>query len=82
MATHLNIVTLIQKGLESELRNAVHEKIMDSLVEEFRSKAEPVVAEFTAKITVAGVNAMRDVMSIRDELNIYINGVDMEKLSK
>jgi hypothetical protein len=82
MATNLDIITLLQRGLEPELRKAVHEKIMNSLLEEFRTKVEPMVAEYTGKIVVTGIERIRDITSIRDELNIYINGVDMERLNK
>lgn len=72
-----NIVELLKSGLRADLIQIVHKQLVDELVAEFRDKADKLVAEYTSKVTMKGVETLRDVYGLRDELRVYINGVDI-----
>lgn len=70
-----NMVDLLKSGLRSDLIQIVHKQLVEELVADFRVKADQLVAEYTSKVTMKGVESLRDVYGLRDELRVYINGV-------
>lgn len=76
VANTYNMVELLKSGLRADLVQIIHKELVDELVADFRDKADKLVAEYTSKVTMKGVETLRDVYGLRDELRVYINGVD------
>lgn len=77
VANTYNMVELLKSALRADLVQIVHKELVDELVADFRDKADKLVAEYTSKVTMEGVETLRDVYGLRDELRVYINGVDV-----
>lgn len=67
------------ESLKRELAPIVADQIEKEMVEEFRAKIKPIIQEKIQTISFEHIEHMRDVMKMRDELHLYINGMEIKK---
>jgi predicted small metal-binding protein len=71
-----NMVTMLGDSLEARLKETVLGEVMDSLIKDFKSKAEPLVKEEVEKISLKHVKSFTDMTAIRDELIVHLKWED------
>lgn len=71
-----NIVPMLGASLEAHLKGAILDEVMESLIKDFKSKAEPLVKEQVEKVSLKHVESFRDMARIRDELIVHLKWED------
>ena len=71
-----NAVHLIADSLKATLHDVLVRELTQRLVDEFKESATPVIKEHVERVVLSSVTGARDVLKMRDEIQIYleING--------
>lgn len=74
----LNAIELLCRQLELELNEAVARELERRLVKQFRDNTRSEIRDVTAKL-VYNVCAYRDWRLLRDEIRVFVEGLDAEE---
>ena len=84
MDTHnkLNMVRIIENGLEQQVKEAITEKFVKEELEKFEKQVRKRIKPVIESITLEGVSNVLDLMHLRDEIRIYIKVNDNDPVEK
>ena len=71
--TSLNIIELLEAGLEREVKKAVTEELVKKEMAEFEAKLRNQIKPLVNEISFKGIETMKDMMRLRDELHVYLH---------
>lgn len=69
----VSLVDLTKRGLEAHLQDVVLEQIIQEQLTYFENTLRANLARHVRAITVSGVNQMKDVLQLRDELLVKVD---------
>ncbi len=75
----LNMVELLRKGLADEVKKTVTEKIIANELKGFEVKIRPHVKSLVDGVSFKGIQHLKDLMHLRDELHVFIHWDDEDK---
>lgn len=75
----MNLVRIIEEGLKNHLHEKVTEQLVNKMVMEFKEKVEPIIKTEVEKVTLHSINNMKDLLNMRDELKVYMEWVGEKK---
>ncbi|WP_338807242.1 hypothetical protein V8U11_10955 [Pseudomonas chlororaphis] len=67
-----NALQALHEILLRDIHAGIEEKLLESLVEDFKSKVRPIVQEAAKKVTLESVAAFADVTNMREDLGVYL----------
>ena len=73
-----NFAVIVEKALEHNLRQAVYQRAMDMLLEDFKAKAEPLARQIAESITLESVNKMTEYAKMHEELQVVFRWSDQQ----
>lgn len=73
---NLNAVTLLREGLEHQLAKTIGDDVLASMLEEMRAKLEPEIRKAAGRVVLSGLENMKDLMQMREELYVYLRWQD------
>jgi hypothetical protein len=74
----MNIVEMARAELERHVRQKIEDDIVAKYLTLVEDEIRRTVHERTKHITLAGIESMRDLTQMRDELHVYIHMDDNE----
>ena len=77
-----SLFKIIEDGIKAQVIPALRESIIETLMSEHRERIEKLVDERLVDVCVLNVECLKDALMYRDELHLYINGVDVNKTIK
>ena len=78
----LNMVELLRAGLEEEVKKAVTEEIVKIEMAEFEERLREKVRPLVNEISFRGIESMKDMLRLREELHVYLHWNDDEPVTK
>ena len=80
--TSLNMVELLKAGLEREVKKAVIEEIVKKEMVEFEAKLREQIKPLVNEISFKGIESVKDMMHLREELHVYLHWDEAEPVAK
>ncbi len=74
----LNVLKVLEYRLKNKMKEAIYEKPLNDLMDEFKKEIEPKVRGAVECITMEGVHNFKNLMKMRDEIHVYIKFNDDE----
>ena len=71
MLNSYDIVKMTEEVLLTTLKENVIDNIVDRMVNEFKEKAYEEVKAEVEKLVISGVETIRDLAELRDEVKVY-----------
>jgi len=79
MAQALNIVELLKAGLESQVKAVLTEEIVKAEMQAAEKRLREQIKPLVEGITFRGVENLKDMMRMREELHVYLHWDDKQK---
>jgi len=79
---NLNMVELLKTGLEREVKKAVTEEIVKKEMVDFEAKLREQIKPLVNKVSFNGIESMKDMMRLREELHVYLHWDEAEPVTK
>lgn len=73
MAISLNSIDLIKDSLTVYLKEHLTEDLIKMQLKEYEKQLRPIIEKQVNKVTLDGINKMRDFLEFRDELRVYLS---------
>lgn len=75
-----NILLMLNRELESAVKEVAIDDIVKHQLKEFEEKLRPIVKAEVEKISFRAIDKLPDMMSFRDELRLYVQWSDDDKM--
>ena len=80
-----NMILMLNRGLGDAIKTVVEDDIVKQQLKEFEAKLRPIVKEEVEKLTFESIDKaygdLEGMMTLRNELRVYISWSDDEKAS-
>lgn len=80
--TSLNMMELLEAGLEREVKKAVTEELVKKEMAEFEEKLREQIKPLVNEISFKGIESMKDMMRLREELHVYLHWDEADPVTK
>ncbi len=67
-----NIAKVLEDALLKDLKKELIRRLTDKIIEEIKQDIKPVIEAEVEKVTLQGVDKLKDMMNIREEINVYL----------
>ena len=72
----LNMVNIVRDRLGAEIKSEVTEALVRDELKEYEIKLRELIKPKVEKLVVTGVESMKDMMRLREELHVFIRWND------
>ena len=79
MANTLNMVKLIEKGIEEKIKHGLREALIKKHVDQLKLELNEVLDPLIESLTLDGVEAIRDYLELVNDYHIYLSINNGEK---
>jgi len=68
-----NIIQIVEESLVKELKPEITKRITDRIIDEIRKDIKPIIESEVDKLVIEGVDKMKNLMTMRDEIKVYMS---------
>lgn len=77
-----NFLEIIKRDLEDAVKERALEDIVEKQLAEFEAKIRPLIKAEIERLSFQGIDAISDVVQLREEVQLYLKWSDEEKTKK